>query len=182
MQSIYDIDSTAEIINFVFWSLAVFGLGKAIFRSFWAAELRMRIWQSRKVDQARIHRTKWELSTGWHHSPELERGDQMASKRPLTQEEQEERLKYMDKQVNQTLWFRIINFFMMCNFCHCFWGSIVMYLFTRQVADWWPGLLPTSFAVATLGAIINIVFERYATTAGPPRGTPGCPDGSCGGR
>ena len=177
MISIYEVHSVSGAIAFVVWALAAYGLGKAVYRSFWWHEAYARLTAPARSRVERLKIVQWELRHRVRYSAELAAGDDMAKRDPLSARELARREEELWAARNPTFWFRLLRFLGDCQFCHTCQAAIVLWCCTRPVS--W-AMIPTSLAVAGLQAMWFASRTPRPAPAQSRSRSGGCAGGDCG--
>lgn len=174
MTSIFEIRGIDSAITFLAWTFAVFALVRAIFASFPAAEIRVRLWLREKPRRERVHRLEWEL----HHRAELAGPIELAQPgRQLDPAEISARRDEHAALVRRSLLFRAGNDLAGCVACQSFWVALLLFLLTRG-----PDLVAAILTAAACSTTVVLLgaITSSPTSTGAPEKRAGC--SSCGKR
>lgn len=171
MTYLQEIDSVGSFLSFVLWMCCAFGIGKALFRSFWSMELFGRILATDASRTRMLNEIQWELKNGEHFDLRRAMGDKLAAKRELNAEEIAERQDRLFASRNPTLLIRLVRFFSSCRFCHTFWGAVVLCAVTHR--------LDCSGVLAALAAAGAIALLPLPNTSSEQQKKTGCKGGDC---
>jgi hypothetical protein len=153
VQSILTVDSIGELIAFGVWALAVFGLRWAVFDSFPAAELRMRISRREAPRIAQISQVRWELQHRTIWAPGVDDKNYRQQGERMTEEQMAERRAAYDKLIRGSLAIRSLSYWLGCSGCQTFACALLLLAVTG-----WPGILP--------GACTGLAYSFLAVSGG----------------
>lgn len=175
MTSLFDIHSPVDVFSFLAWTLCVWGVSKALFRSFPLDEVRFWLTRRDQKQQDRIKHLVWEVSHGCRYDADVAAGSPHAARVALTGDEIAARKDEVDAFMARSRSYRALWYGLNCHFCHHCWAALLIYACTRGVAD--PAALLTSaFAYA---ALVSLGGEAPTALA---RRVAGEPHASKGGR
>ena len=173
MESLHSINDPGDLFRFLLWSLALYGVSKALFRSFMAAEARVSLRKKEGPHLALISKTRWELKNNSHFDEKLAGGDNLRTAIPLNEAQREGKAQLMDTLRRRTQPYRALNWFFDCAFCQVYWLALIIGAFSwHGFGDW----IGSAFAHATLA----LFYTRLLSIGTPPKEVErgGCP--SCG--
>lgn len=135
------------LIAFALWSLAAWGLARAIFRSYWGSSVlaKLDLYGRSRVDE--MKRAQWELENGLIWNRDLARNidDPHAARVKLSAEAVAIRRAALAQQARLTIWLRLARYGLTCVFCQTFWVSLGLLLIANGFS--WRAI-PTAAAYA----------------------------------
>lgn len=174
------------------WTLATWGLAKALFRGFVGQELRARIEQRQATKLGTMRRAQWELRSGKLWTAQATKARPDLTKLPeLSSDEINERHDLLRRSMWTTVPTRAALFLLACPFCQAFWSAVGL-----TTACCLTGVEPkaglidclaTCLVLATASLLIGRVLLDGLAPATPrpvhrgppgPR-SPGCESGDC---
>lgn len=180
MLDVFQIAHWTDVIVIVAWALVIWGLGFALFRSFWAQELRY-WWISRdSTEIAQIRRLEWEVANRAHWNPEAAREphSEFAAAKKLTSDEWAERRRRLHALVRGSVFRRAAAYAADCGFCQRWWLAFTLLIVQRIGSDGWCALWPSfcsAFLYATIGNLLDKALGSKTEAARPARSRcPGC--------
>lgn len=166
MPLVFEIRHTADLLQFVVWSLALIACVKTVFHSFWAAEGQYRLLQLFQTREGKMQRLNWEVRNGVVYDPDVVRGHPHAAKQSLSELEVEQRRSTLRQMMRYSILDRMIRYFLECFACQAFWLSIVMVLCVRG----WTGfgdVVLTAFAYCGAAMAISTWLQRFTPHTEP---------------
>ena len=168
-----EITGAEGLLAFGLWSLAIFGVSKALFRSFPALELKQWLLARRQRRLEHLRRTAWELHHGIEWNLDAARGDQLAARRPLSEVQVNQRRELMDRLQKRTRGHRALLWMAECLYCQGFWSAVIVLMFREGSLSGW---LTSSFAYATGVLMLGVILERQPEA---PKKAGGCRGEAC---
>lgn len=135
MMSVFDVAGWNQVAPFFVWTLAVCALAKAIFGSFFAAELQYRLLLRDNPRRQRLTRLNWEVANRTKWDDDVVRGSQHAAAIPLTDLELEARQAELRRLSSTSLPWRALQYLLGCWACQTFWVAVVVFVVTRGMGD-----------------------------------------------
>jgi hypothetical protein len=180
--TISEVSTPWAALQWILTSLAFYGFGLVLFRSFPAAEIGQRVMNRTSPRRERINRLRWELTHGIQQTDEVRRNSPTAAKIPLTPAQIDQRRAELRRIGRVSLPTRAGLYFLSCVLCQTFSPTIIL-----TVALDWTGssaieMFLTALAYAICGLFIHSTLARGesipAGNAPPIKGS--CP--TCGGK
>ncbi len=162
MTSVFDIFSLHSLAPFFVWTLVVCALAKAIFGSFFAAELQHRLAMRDAPKRVRVSRLRWELQKGAHWNEQAARGSPHAATVPLNDREREAKQKEIVKLSHKTVIGRAGMYLMSCWACQTFWSAVLVYYVTSgwdDLLQWFLTAMAYSGAAVLLSALTQVLSQ-----------------------
>jgi hypothetical protein len=152
-----EVCTIAGALRFAAWSLAIFGLSKALFGSFPWLEVMTRIHGRGTAKRNRLQEVRWSLQHNERFSVARAKGDDMAAKQPLVAAERQALEEEWNRLVQSSVWYRGFVYFGDCMFCQAFWPALALLVAARGLA-WAVPFSALAYAVAAtaLSRVIHV--------------------------
>jgi len=163
-----ELNEWIDVVRFALWAVVVFAVGGAIFRSWFAEELK-RLSIFRPTLEAEIKILQWEIGTQSEYNEEIRQKGSMAKARKLSSEEIEERKRKLETLRRDTVGIRAMRYFLGCVFCQSFWVALGLALSASRWENFWSDVVLSAFAYAGAIALAISAFGKKVGGCGGKR-------------
>lgn len=155
-------------LGFILWTLVIWGVAFAIFRSFPAKHLHDKLWFKSPEQHQKLKILQYEARTGQKYDPRVLNKDPLVIPQKLSLEETTQRRNELLQYSKTKMFARILSYLMECQVCQHGWATILMYCLYGN----WSYLVPTVAVYATAATLFNRLISIQM-----PKGT--CTSGNC---
>lgn len=184
MTSVFEVVDFGSFLSFWMWVLCTAGLAKAVFGSFFSAELNAR-WQTKDAPRRhKVEKLKWVVEHRMVWSPEAVRDPRRGQN--IDEEGMRKAVEELTLLTKTSFWWRMLQYLLGCWACQTFWASVLVWLSTNWVRGGFVPLFFSCLAYSSGCVLLMFAFTRgsarieTARTRGPRR-SGGCKGPGCGG-